>query len=154
MRRSQNDVSRMFQPPHRQGHRGERSSNPCGVGACEGSVVLHLEVLPFYQLPSYSRVLPGLLIRVMGMSSTSYSPSIWAPDTRVPGYSSDYVHNPGHGNLSSSKSRPLGTISYDILQEILLKMKMWYHASRVTVAYTSSSSYSPSIWAPDIRVPG
>ena len=36
---------------------------------------------------------------------------------QVAGYSLYYVRNPGHGNISSPTSRPLGTISYDILQE-------------------------------------
>ena len=96
-------------------------------------IILHvsiLEMLPFYQLREYSRVLPGLLIPVTGTSNTSYSPCIWAPGTRVPGYSLVYVGNPGHGNWSSPKSRPLGSISYGILQETLFKMKMLSHASR------------------------
>ena len=68
-----------------------------------------LDELPFYQLPGHSRVLPGLLVLVTGTSNTSYLPSIWAPGTRVP---VSIIGNPGHGNLSSPKSRPLGSISY------------------------------------------
>ena len=41
-----------------------------------------IEVLPFCQLPGYSRVLPGLIIPVTGTSNTLYSTSIWAPGTR------------------------------------------------------------------------
>ena len=48
--------------------------------------LLLLKVLPFYQLPGYSRALPGLLIPFTGTSNISYSPSIWVPGTRVPGY--------------------------------------------------------------------
>ena len=66
----------------------------------------------FYELPGYSRVLPGLLIPVTGTSKTSYSSSIWAPGTRVLGYPFVHVGNPGHVNLSCPESRPLGSISY------------------------------------------
>ena len=87
-------------------------------------------MLRFYQLPGYSRV---------------FGP-------RVPGYSLDYVRNPGHGNISSPKSCPLGSILYDILRETLFKVKMLSHASRLTVSYPGTNSYSPSIWAPGTGV--
>ena len=40
---------------------------------------------------------------------------------------------------------------YDILLEIPFKMNMLSHASRLTVTYTSTTSYSPSVWAPGTR---
>ena len=114
--------------------------------------ILHtLEVLLFYQPPlvlGYSRVLPGLLVPVTGTSSTSYSPSIWAPGSRVPGYSLYYVRNPRYSNFSFPNLGPLGNLSYDIVQETLSKMEMLSDASRLTVTYMSSTLYSPSIWAP------
>ena len=87
-------------------------------------VVKPLEVSPFYQLPGYSRVLPGLLIPVTSTSNTSYSPSIWA---RV---LVSLRWKPGHVNLSSPKSRSPGSISYDILQDALFKTNTLSHASR------------------------
>lgn len=41
-----------------------------------------VDVLPLYQVPGYSRVLPAPPILVTGTSSTQYSPCIWAPGTR------------------------------------------------------------------------
>ena len=67
-------------------------------------------------------------LTVTYMSSTLYSPSIWAPGPgamfkQVPGYSVDYLRNTWHGNLSSPKSRPLGTITNDIFRKTHFKMK-------------------------------
>ena len=69
----------------------------------------------------------ALRLAVTYTSSTLYSPNIWAPGIRVPGFK----RVPGyrsqawqHGNLSFPKSRLLGTLLYNFLQQTLFKMKM------------------------------
>ena len=89
---------------------------------------------PFYYVRMLSQ---ASLLAVSYTSNASYSPSIRArvPGIRfkrVPEHSLHDVRNPGHGNLSSPKSRPLGTISYDIRQGALFVRKFLSHASRLS----------------------
>ena len=99
-----------------------RSINSLHIKKSPVQTVHTLEVLPFCQIPGYSRAIPGQLIPVTG-TSNSYSPSIWGPgtqvlglngypSTRVPRYSLVYFENLGDGKLSPPTSRPMGNVSY------------------------------------------
>lgn len=66
-------------------------------------------LLPFRQLPGYSRTLPGLLTPVTSTSDTSYAQGIWAPETKVL-VGVLWRSRGGGGGFSSTKARPPGSI--------------------------------------------